>query len=86
MRCSECVVESEGEVLLELPVAVVGVPCGVVVEPWIEEKLARDVFVELECELVLPFELRALVGGESVHTCFPRYVVGEGPVEVDLEC
>lgn len=59
-RCgeSECVLEANGEILLELPIAMMVVALDAVVETWIDKDLGTDPLVETEGEACSPIPVR----------------------------
>lgn len=67
----EGIIESKGSVFLELPVSMMSVACGMVIESRIDEDVTGDVLVELKANGVLPLQLGSMIGRESVQSGFP---------------
>ena len=67
----EGIIESKGSVFLELPVSVMTVACGMIVETRIDEDVTGDVLVKLKANGVLPLQLGSMIGRESVQSGLP---------------
>ena len=81
----ESIVKSQGRILFELPISVMSVTSGMVIEARVNEDIARDVFIELEGKRIFPLKFSTVVRGESIETTLPRNTLAEFPLQISSE-
>ena len=80
---SEGIGEAQRGVLLQLIIAMTVTALGSVVKTGINKYVAGYILVELEGKRILPLKLGTLVGGITIETGLPTYVVGKLPQQID---
>ena len=80
---SEAIGEAKGDKFLELPIAMLVVALGAIIESREDEELGGDILIELEGKGVFPLQLATLIGGIAIETGKPADVVRELPFQVD---